>query len=54
MTLIQKYIKYEHLIFLNNAIRNYKNYKHANFVLKELSGINNFFDNQDSYLFFKL
>ncbi|MFQ6121034.1 MAG: N-6 DNA methylase, partial [Methanosarcinales archaeon] len=50
---IEKYIKYDHILFLSEKLRKYDDYIKANSILKDITGINNFFDDQTSYLFFK-
>jgi hypothetical protein len=49
---IYKLFNYQNIDFLWGRLKNYKNYFDANNVLKELSGINNFFEDQFSYLDF--
>jgi len=49
---IHRYLNYQHIDFLRGKLKNYKSYLNANNVLKDLSGINNFFEDQPSYLDF--
>lgn len=50
---IQKYIKYNHISFLSEKLGKCHDYIKANLILKDITGINNFFDGQTSYLFFQ-
>jgi hypothetical protein len=49
---IYKFLNYQNIDFLWGRLKNYKNYFDANNVLKELSGIHNFFEDQISYIDF--
>jgi len=49
---IHKYLNYQHIDFLRGKLKNYKSSLDANNVLKDLSGINNFFEDQTSYFDF--
>ncbi|MCI0512013.1 hypothetical protein L0128_02210 [candidate division KSB1 bacterium] len=50
---IAEYISDEHIIFLNDKLKNCHDHVMANLLLKNITGINDFFDNQTSYLFFQ-
>jgi len=49
---IHRYLNYQHIDFLRGKLKNYESYLDANHVLKDLSGINNFFEDQSSYFDF--
>jgi len=53
MEKLKKYIKYQHISYLTKAFGNCDNFVEANVILKNLTGINEFFDSQNSYLFFR-
>lgn len=50
---IEKYISYNHIVFLSDKLKPCYDYSAANLTLKEISGIINFFDGQTAYLFFQ-
>ncbi len=49
---ISRFLNYKNIDFLWGKLKNFKYYLDANNVLKELSGIHNFFEDQISYLEF--
>jgi len=50
---LKKYIKYQHMDYLTKTFNNCNDFVGANVILKDLTGINEFFDSQNSYLFFQ-
>lgn len=49
---VYKFLNYKNVDFLWGRLKNYGNYLDANNILKDLSGINNFFEDQLSYIDF--
>jgi len=49
---IHRYLNYQHIDFLRGKLKNFESYLDANHALKDLSGINNFFEDQRFYLEF--
>ncbi len=50
---IIKYLKHDHIAFLKSQLGNCREFLKANIILKQLSGINHFFENQNSYDLFR-